>query len=130
METITHPTLVQLVAAGAVRVVIAVGQPGGWTLLVPLRSSRTCPGRPAQQAAQSFRKLDTLVLYLQQIGVCRFEVDATGFMGAPETDQELLNIKALCATKFGWFYMKFQYRKTIFLCIKWRVTHHRGVLPR
>ena len=34
METITHPTLVQLVAAGAVRVVVAVGQPGGWTLLV------------------------------------------------------------------------------------------------
>ncbi|WP_223953199.1 hypothetical protein [Aeromonas caviae] len=30
----THPTLVQLVAAGAVRVVVAVGQPGGWTLLV------------------------------------------------------------------------------------------------
>ncbi len=34
MKTITHPTLVQLVAAGAVRVVVAVGQPGGWTLLV------------------------------------------------------------------------------------------------
>ena len=34
MKTITHPTLVQLVAAGAVRVVIAVGQPGGWSLLV------------------------------------------------------------------------------------------------
>ena len=34
METITHPTLVQLVAAGAVRVVVAVGQPGGWSLLV------------------------------------------------------------------------------------------------
>ena len=34
METITHPTLVQLVAAGAVRVVVAVGQPNGWSLLV------------------------------------------------------------------------------------------------
>ncbi|MEH8165463.1 hypothetical protein Q7I41_20530, partial [Aeromonas allosaccharophila] len=34
METITHPTLVQLVAAGAVRVVVAVGQPSGWPLLV------------------------------------------------------------------------------------------------
>ena len=27
-----------------------------------------------------FRKLDTLVLYLQQIGVSRFEVDASSFM--------------------------------------------------
>jgi hypothetical protein len=34
MEAITHPNLVQLVAAGAVRVVVVVGQPGGWTLLV------------------------------------------------------------------------------------------------
>lgn len=29
-----HPTLVQLVVSGAVRVVVAVGQPGGWSLLV------------------------------------------------------------------------------------------------
>ncbi|MGL4757492.1 MAG: hypothetical protein ACRCXB_34495, partial [Aeromonadaceae bacterium] len=31
-----------------------------------------------------FRKLDTLVLYLQQIGVSRFEVDAAGFIVAPK----------------------------------------------
>lgn len=43
METITHPTLVQLVAAGAVRVVVAVGQPGGWSLLV-------CYGLAAQRS--------------------------------------------------------------------------------
>ena len=75
METITHPTLVQLVAAGAVRVVVAVGQPGGWTLLVRY-------GLAAQRSKQLrvFRKLDTLVLYLQQIGVSRFEVDASSFM--------------------------------------------------
>ena len=34
-----------------------------------------------------FRKLDTLVLYLQQIGVSRFEVDAAGFMVAPRPVQ-------------------------------------------
>lgn len=75
METITHPTLVQLVAAGAVRVVVAVGQPGGWSLLVRY-------GLAAQRSKQLrvFRKLDTLVLYLQQIGVSRFEVDASSFM--------------------------------------------------
>ena len=78
MKTITHPTLVQLVAAGAVRVVVAVGQPGGWTLLVRY-------GLAAQRSKQLrvFRKLDTLVLYLQQIGVSRFEVDAAKFMVAP-----------------------------------------------
>lgn len=29
-------------------------------------------------------RLDTLVLYLQQIGVSRFEVDAAGFIVAPK----------------------------------------------
>ena len=75
METITHPTLVQLVAAGAVRVVVAVGQPGGWSLLV-------CYGLAAQRSKQLrvFFFFYTLVLYLQQIGVSRFEVDASSFM--------------------------------------------------
>ena len=78
METITHPTLVQLVADGAARVVVAVGQLGGWSLLV-------CYGLAAQRSKQLrvFRKLDTLVIYLQQIGGSRFEVDSAGFMGAP-----------------------------------------------
>ncbi len=49
MDTITHPTLVQLAAQRSKRVRV-------------------------------FRKLDTLVLYLQQIGVSRFEVDAAGFI--------------------------------------------------
>ena len=71
----THPTLVQLVADGAARVVVAVGQLGGWSLLV-------CYGLAAQRSKQLrvFRKLETLVLYLQQIGVSRFEVDASSFM--------------------------------------------------
>ena len=34
-----------------------------------------------------FRKLDTLVLYLQQIGVSRFEVDAAGFIVASRSLQ-------------------------------------------
>jgi hypothetical protein len=34
-----------------------------------------------------FRKLDTMVLYLQQIGVSRFEVDAAGFMAAQRQPQ-------------------------------------------
>ena len=67
--------ITQLVADGAARVVVAVGQLGGWSLLV-------CYGLAAQRSKQLrvFRKLDTLVLYLQQIGVSRFEVDASSFM--------------------------------------------------
>ena len=83
METITHPTLVQLVAAGAVRVVIAVGRPGGWSLLVRYGlAERTLAAQRSKQV-RVFRKLDTLVLYLQEIGVSRFEVDAADFIAAP-----------------------------------------------
>lgn len=82
METITHPTLVQLVAAGAVRVVVAVGQPNGWSLLVRYGLAERALAAQRSKQLRVFRKLDTLVLYLQQIGVSRFEVDAAGFMGA------------------------------------------------
>ena len=84
METITHPTLVQLVAAGAVRVVVAVGQPGGWTLLVRYGLAERALAAQRSKQVRVFRKLDTLVLYLQQIGVSRFEVDAAGFIVAPK----------------------------------------------
>ncbi|MGL4933015.1 MAG: hypothetical protein ACRC4P_06780, partial [Aeromonas sp.] len=83
METITHPTLVQLVAAGAVRVVVAVGQPGGWTLLVRYGLAERALAAQRSKQLRVFRKLDTLVLYLQEIGVSRFEVDAAGFVVAP-----------------------------------------------
>ena len=83
METITHPTLVQLVAAGAVRVVVAVGQPGGWSLLVRYGLAERALAAQRSKQLRVFRKLDTLQAYLQEIGVSRFEVDAAGFMVAP-----------------------------------------------
>ena len=83
METITHPTLVQLVAAGAVRVVVAVGQPNGWSLLVRYGLAERALAAQRSKQVRVFRKLDTLQAYLLEIGVIRFEVDAAGFMGAP-----------------------------------------------
>lgn len=82
METITHPTLIQLVASGAVRVVVAVGQPNGWSLLVRYGLAERALAAQRSKQLRVFRKLDTLVLYLQEIGVSRFEVDAAGFVVA------------------------------------------------
>ena len=56
METITHPTLVQLVAAGAVRVVVAVGQPGGWTLLVRYGLAERALATQRSKQLRVFRK--------------------------------------------------------------------------
>lgn len=80
---ITHPTLVQLVAAGAVRVVVAVGQPGGWSLLVRYGLAERALAAQRSKQVRVFRKLDTLQAYLEEIGVRRFEVDAANFRVAP-----------------------------------------------
>lgn len=78
METITHPTFVQLVAAGAVRVVVVVGQPSGWTILVRYGLAERALAAQRSRQIRVFRKLDTLQSYLQEVGVNRFEVDASG----------------------------------------------------
>ncbi len=83
MDTITHPTLVQLLAAGSVRVVIAVGQPGGWSLLVRYGLAERALAAQRSKQVRVFRKLDTLQAYLEEIGVRRFEVDAANFRVAP-----------------------------------------------
>ena len=70
-------------AAGAVRVVVAVGQPGGWSLLVRYGLAERALAAQRSKQLRVFRKLDTLVIYLQQIGGSRVEVDSAGFMGAP-----------------------------------------------
>ena len=67
METTTHPTLVQLVAAGAIRVVVAVGQPGGWSLLVRYGLAERALAAQRSKQLRVFRKLDTLQAYLQQL---------------------------------------------------------------
>jgi len=60
----------------------AVGQPGGWTLLVRYGLAERALAAQRSKQVRVFRKLDTLVLYLQQIGVSRFEVEAAGFIVA------------------------------------------------
>ncbi|BBT78488.1 hypothetical protein WP8S18E11_01540 [Aeromonas veronii] len=71
-EIITHPTLVQLVAAGAVRVVVAVWQLGGWIPLVRYGLAERALAAQLSKQLRVFRKLDTLMFYLLQIGVSRF----------------------------------------------------------
>ena len=77
-----HPT-----AAGAVRVVIAVGQPGGWSLLVRYGLAERALAAQRSKQVRVFRKLDTLQAYLEEIGVRRFEVDAANFRVAPRVGE-------------------------------------------
>ena len=78
-DTIDHNTLTKLVEAGAVRAAHVIGQSGGWGVMIrygmlerPLAASRS-------KQLRTFKKLETLVAYLKDIGISRFDVDASQY---------------------------------------------------
>jgi len=78
-STIDHATLAGRVAAGAIRGARIVGQAGGWGVVVKDgRAARTLAAR--RGSARLFRRFETLVSYLKQIGLDRYEVDASGYV--------------------------------------------------
>jgi len=78
-ETIDHSTLAEWVSTGAIDGAHAVAQLGGWSVLVksgvlerPLAATRS-------KKVRTFRKLDSLVTYLHDLGIHHLEVDATQY---------------------------------------------------
>lgn len=77
-DTIDHATLKRLVEAGAVRGASIVGQPGGWGVVVQYgKTERVLAVK--RGAVRVFRKFETLVPYLKEMGIERYQVDATQF---------------------------------------------------
>ncbi|AXF19197.1 hypothetical protein CUJ89_00775 [Burkholderia pyrrocinia] len=77
-ETIDQKTLVQLVEAGAVRAARVVGCGNGWAV------SARCGANERFLSAKRgdvrvFRRFETLVSFLRDIGISRFDVDASDF---------------------------------------------------
>jgi hypothetical protein len=79
VETIDHNTLRHLVEAGAVRHATAVAFGDTWTVVVHYgRAERTLRAKN-RRAVRHFRHLDTLARYLRDLGLPRFETDATNY---------------------------------------------------
>ncbi len=77
-DTIDHVALERLVEAGAVRGASIVGQPGGWGVVIQYgMTERALAAR--RGAIRIFRKFETLVAYLKDIGIASYQVDASGF---------------------------------------------------
>ena len=87
-DTIDHVTLERLVEAGAVRRASIVGQPGGWGVVIQYGMiERVLAAR--RGAIRIFRKFETLVSYLKDIGITKYQVDASHFDPvAPKTDRK------------------------------------------
>lgn len=78
-ETIDHTTLSRLVEAGAVRGAHIVGQKGGWAVTIRYGVHERPLAAQRSRQVRLFRKFETLVVYLKQIGIARFDVDAANF---------------------------------------------------
>lgn len=78
-ETIDHGTLSRLVEAGAVRGAHIIGQAGGWAVLVRYGMTERPLAAQRSRQVRLFRKMETLVSYLRDIGIAKFDVDAANY---------------------------------------------------
>ena len=77
--TIDHNTLTRLVEANAVRNTHIVARPGGWGVIVRYGAIESSLAATRSKETRVFKRLETLVGYLKEVGISRFEVDAAGF---------------------------------------------------
>jgi hypothetical protein len=80
-DTIDHSTLQRLAKAGALHGITVTGDPEGWTIIAQVRQTQyPLVGRnDGRTVVRHWRRMETAVKYLRQIGVERFEVDARHF---------------------------------------------------
>ncbi|NEJ72737.1 hypothetical protein GR197_19710 [Rhizobium phaseoli] len=82
-ETIDHSTLARLVDAGAVEAAHVVGKTGGWSVVIRYGKSERPLAAQRSRQVRVFKRMDTLVSYLKDVGISQFDVDAAGY--APQT---------------------------------------------
>lgn len=87
-ETIDHSTLSKLADAGLVHSAHAVGQDGGWGILVKYGLTERALAAQRSHQVRIFRKLETLVEYLKKMGIPRFDVDAVNYDAKSSTSQK------------------------------------------
>ncbi|QRK84644.1 hypothetical protein JN757_02360 [Pseudomonas granadensis] len=77
IETIDHSTLTQLIENGSVSSTSIVARPGGWSIQVQQGSKTFALAAQRSGQVRLFKRLETLVSYLQGLGISRFGVDAS-----------------------------------------------------
>ncbi|MGX9993507.1 hypothetical protein ACS4RR_031050 (plasmid) [Rhizobium sp. Z1P35] len=82
-ETIDHSTLSRLVEAGAVEVAHVVGKTGGWSVVIRYGKVERPLAAQRSRQVRVFKRMDSLVSYLKDVGISQFDVDAADY--APGT---------------------------------------------
>lgn len=77
-NTIDHTTLEHLVEAGAIHGTDVIGHAGGWGVVVKYGvTERALTTR--RGTVRTFRKFETLVGYLKEVGISQYQVNAASF---------------------------------------------------
>ncbi|WP_327439151.1 hypothetical protein [Pseudomonas donghuensis] len=84
-HNVDHSTLSKMVEMGCINATHIVGQPGGWAVQVSVSDQEHILTAQRSGNVRLFKKLETLVTYLQALGIDYFKVDTSGYN--PETLQ-------------------------------------------
>ncbi|SCB59028.1 hypothetical protein GA0061105_10674 [Rhizobium aethiopicum] len=79
-ETIDHSTLSRLVEAGAVDAAHVVGKTGGWSVVIRYGKAERPLAAQRSRQVRLFKRMDTLVSYLKDVGISQFDVDAANYV--------------------------------------------------
>ncbi|NEI03616.1 hypothetical protein GUK34_01745 [Rhizobium leguminosarum] len=79
-ETIDHSTLSRLVEAGAVKAAHVVGKTGGWSVVIRYGKAERPLAAQRSRQVRVFKRIDTLVSYLRDVGISKFDVDAADYV--------------------------------------------------
>lgn len=82
-STIDHTTLAQLAGAGAIDKTLVVGHTGGWSIVVRYGKSEHPLAAQRSRQIRLFKKMETLVSYLRDVGISQFDVDASDYAAEP-----------------------------------------------
>ncbi|MBV6287804.1 hypothetical protein [Pseudomonas aegrilactucae] len=95
-HSIEHLELGNLIRSGLVQATHIVGQAGGWSVQISSENHEHLLMAQRSGSVRLFKKLETVVSYLQDLGIDHFEVDASGFdsqqvstYGRPDRTQAL-----------------------------------------
>lgn len=76
---IDHSHLAQVAGTDRINATHIVGQPGGWAVQICIDEQEHILTAQRSGNARLFKKLETLVGYLQTLGIEYFEVDTSGY---------------------------------------------------
>nr|WP_275679192.1 hypothetical protein [Pseudomonas entomophila] len=76
-QQLDHANLSRLVENGRINATHIVGQPGGWAIQVDVNDQEHILTAQRSGNVRLFKKLETLVSYLHELGIDHFEVDSS-----------------------------------------------------